>query len=240
MRRAEAMAGKILLVDDDRFILNPLARILGLQGYHCTMAVTASEAWQALEKEPFDLMLLDIGLPDMDGVSLCRRVRSKYRLPIMMLTAREATSDKIIGLEVGADDYIIKPFDPQEVLARIRAHLRRTQEYSTAIAQEKNVLKIGDLIIDFDARDAYRDGTALHLTTREFELLEVLAKNQGRALSRDYLFERIWGYDAELGIKTLVVSMRRLRCKVEIDTENPRYLLTVRGYGYKFAASGEV
>ncbi len=230
------MAGKILLVDDDRFILNPLARVLGLQGYHCTLAVTAAEAWQALEKEAFDLMLLDIGLPDMDGVSLCRRVRSKYQMPIMMLTAREAISDKVVSLEVGADDYITKPFDPQEVLARVRAHLRRSQEYGTPREKEKNLLKIGDLTIDFDARDAYRNGVAAHLTAREFELLEILAKNQGRALARDWLFESIWGYDAEMGVKTLVVSMRRLRCKIETEPDNPRYLLTVRGYGYKFAA----
>ena len=230
------MAGKILLVDDDRFILNPLARVLGLQGYHCTMAVTAAEAWQALEREEFDLMLLDIGLPDMDGVSLCRRVRSKHLLPIIMLTARDSTSEKIIGLEVGADDYVTKPFDPQEILARVRAHLRRSQEYSTESATERNLLTLGDLTIDFDARDALRNGVAAHLTAREFELLEVLAKNQGRALARDYLFERIWGYDAEMGVKTLVVSMRRLRCKIEADPENPRHLLTVRGYGYKFAA----
>lgn len=230
------MAGKILLVDDDRFILNPLARVLGLQGYHCTMAISAAEAWQALEKEAFDLMLLDIGLPDMDGISLCRRVRSKHRLPIVLLTARDSVSDKIIGLEVGADDYITKPFDPQEVLARVRAHLRRSQEYSTAISPEANQMKMDGLVIDFDAHEAYRDGKPTGLTAREFELLEVLAKNRGRALGRDWLFERIWGYDAELGVKTLVVYMRRLRCKIEPDPDNPQLLLTVRGFGYKFAS----
>src|SRR5215470_677028 len=113
------MPGRLLLVDDDRFILNALARLLGTNGYHCTQSVTADEAWRALEKEQFDLMLLDIGLPDTDGVSLCRRVRAKHHLPIIMLTARDASSDKVIGLEVGADDYITKPFDTSAVLARL-------------------------------------------------------------------------------------------------------------------------
>src|SRR4051794_5960533 len=125
------MAGKLLLVDDDRFILNALTKLFAAQGYHCSTAVTADEAWRLMEKEPFDLLLLDIGLPDVDGVSLCRRVRTKHRMPIVLLTARDGSSDKIIGLEVGADDYVTKPFVPQELVARVRAHLRRSREYTS-------------------------------------------------------------------------------------------------------------
>ena len=233
------MAVRILLVDDDRFILNPLCRVLGLQGYHCTTAINAAEAWQALQADPFDLMLLDIGLPDMDGVSLCRRVRTQHQLPIILLTARDTVSDKIVGLEVGADDYITKPFDPQEVLARVRAHIRRSTEYRHAIKESRNQTTFDNLTIDFDARDALVNGSPAKLTTREFELLEALAQNPDRALSRDWLFERIWGYDAEFGVKTLVVYMRRLRCKIEPDPDNPKFLLTVRGFGYKFASGEE-
>lgn len=229
------MAGRLLLVDDDRFILNHLARLLGIQGYHCTQAVSADEAWRALEAEKFDLILLDVGLPDLDGVSLCRRVRAKHSLPIIMLTARDATSDKVIGLEVGADDYITKPFEPQEIVARVRAHIRRTREYS-AESEQKNEIVVGDLVVDLDARDAVVGGKAAGLTEKEFELLETMARSRGRALARDWLFEQVWGYDAELGVKTLAVYMRRLRCKVEADPDNPRYLQTIRGYGYKLAA----
>lgn len=232
------MAGRLLLVDDDRFILNALSRLLGTQGYHCTAVVTGDEAWRALEKEAFDLMLLDVGLPDVDGVSLCRRIRAKHRLPIIMLTARDASSDKVIGLEVGADDYITKPFEPQEVLARVRAHLRRAGEYSVEPEKREKIV-VGHLVVDIDAHDAFFADRPANLTEKEFELLHVLARNRGRALARDWLFEQVWGYDAELGVKTLAVYVRRLRCKIEEDPDNPRYLLTVRGYGYKMVAPDE-
>ncbi len=230
------MSGKLLLVDDDRFVLNPLARLLGMNGYHCTLAVTGSEALRMLDSEPFDLMLLDIGLPDMDGISVCRRARVKHKLPILMLTARDASSDKIIGLEVGADDYITKPYEPHEILARVRAHLRRSREYD-ADSPANNKILIGDLVIDLDLHDAVVVGRPAHLTTREFELLHLLARNRDRALARDWIFEEIWGYDAELGVKALAVCMRRLRCKIESDPDHPRYLHTVRGYGYKLTNS---
>jgi DNA-binding response OmpR family regulator len=233
------MAGKLILVDDDRFILNALARLLGTQGYHCTLVVNAEEAWRTLQKEEFDLMLLDIGLPDVDGITLCRRIRARYRLPIIMLTARDSSADKIVGLEVGADDYITKPFDPQEVLARVRAQIRRCREYS-AETRENHRIVLGDLVVDMDAHDALIADSPAHLTAKEFELLYVLARNRGRALARDWLFEQVWGYDAELGVKTLAVYVRRLRCKIEADPDNPRYLLTVRGYGYKMASADDL
>jgi len=228
------MAGKLLLVDDDRFILNALTKLLSAQGYHCSTAVTSDEAWRLLEKEPFDLLLLDIGLPDVDGVSLCRRVRTKHRMPIILVTARDGSSDKIIGLEVGADDYVTKPFVPQELVARVRAHLRRSQEYASE-KRETEKITVGDLVIDIDARDAYLHGQPTRLTDKEFELVYLMARYRGRAMARDWLFEQVWGYDAELGAKTLAVYIRRLRCKVEVDPDNPRFVHTVRGFGYKLA-----
>lgn len=226
------MSGKLLLVDDDRYVLNPLSRLLGQHGYHCTLAVTGAEALRLIDAEDFDMMLLDIGLPDIDGVTVCRRVRAKHTLPIIMVTARDSTADSVIGLEIGADDYITKPFEPAEIVARVRAHLRRTQEYAVTCAA-RTTLTIGDLALDIDMRDAVVAGSPARLTAREFELLHLMARNPGRALSRDWMFEEVWGYDAELGVKTLAVCIRRLRCKIEADPDNPRFLQTVRGYGYK-------
>ena len=226
------MPGKLLLVDDDRFILNALTRLLAVNNYHCVTAVNAKEAWQALQSEEFDLLILDVGLPDQDGISLCRRVRTKHHMPIIMLTARDGASDKVIALEVGADDYICKPFDPQEVLARVRAHLRRNQEYNVEVRKSER-FDFGTLVVDVDARDAYVNEVPAKLTDREFELLLMLARNRGRAVGRDWLFEEVWGYDAELGIKTLAVYIRRVRMKVEADPDNPKFIKTVRGFGYK-------
>src|SRR5580700_10362099 len=138
------MSAKLLLVDDDRYVLNPLSRLLGQSGYHCTLAVTGAEALRLVDSEQFDLMLLDIGLTDMDGVTVCRRVRTKHTMPIIMVTARDSSSDKILGLEIGADDYVTKPYEPGELLARIRAQLRRTQEYSSTPTVD-NRLTIGAL-----------------------------------------------------------------------------------------------
>lgn len=229
------MSGRLLLVDDDRFILNALARLLGTQGYHCTMAASGSEALLLVDKEPFDLVLLDVNLPDMDGVSICRRLRAKHQMPIIMVTARDSASDKVVGLEVGADDYVTKPFEPNEVLARVRAQLRRVREYSLVAGVDDKIV-VGRLVIDLHAHEAFLADRPANLTAKEFELLSVLARNRGRAMARDFLFEQVWGYDAELGVKALAVCMRRLRIKIEEDPDNPRYLLTVRGFGYKLVA----
>jgi two-component system response regulator VicR len=233
------MSAKLLLVDDDRYVLNPLSRLLAQSGFHCTLAVTGTEALRLVDSGEFDLMLLDIGLTDIDGVTVCRRVRAKHTLPIIMVTARDSSSDKILGLEIGADDYITKPFEPGELVARIRAQLRRTQEYSSTPAID-NRLTVGDLTLDINMRDAIVDGKQAHLTTREFELLYLLARNRNRALARDWIFEEVWGYDAELGVKALAVCIRRLRCKIEADPERPALLHTVRGYGYKLSDGHDV
>jgi two-component system, OmpR family, response regulator VicR len=226
------MSARILLVDDDRAILRSVERLLGGQGYFVTSSVSAEEAWLILNRETVDLMILDLSLPGQDGLSFCRRVRARWQFPILMVTARSDSADKVVGLELGADDYLTKPFEPRELLARVRAQLRRVGEYNAAESRP-DVIELGRLAIDVDRRDAFLEGRPAGLTDREFELLHLLARHRGKAMNKDYLFETVWGYDAELATKALAVYVRRLRQKIETDPDNPRYLLTVRGFGYK-------
>lgn len=227
---------KILLVDDDRAIQQSLSRHLSRQGFQITPALDAGQALSRLRTDDFDLMLLDIGLPDVDGVTFCRRVRKDWRLPIIMLTARSDGSDKVVGLEVGADDYVTKPFELSELVARVRAQLRRAGEYSTADGSPE-CYTFGPLKVDAGLRDAVVEGRSAGLTSREFDLLFLLARNHGRVLEKSWILEQVWGYDAELGLKVLAVYVRRLRQKIERDPDNPQLLHTVRGYGYKLAVS---
>lgn len=223
---------RVLLVDDDRYVLRALQTLIMGEGHHCVTVACAAEAGQALRGDPFDLVLLDVGLPDGDGFSLCRQIRTRFRMPILLLTARSNTADKVVGLEVGADDYLTKPFEPRELVARVRAHLRRATEYAEP-AEAANQIRVGDLIIDVDRRDAFRHGAPLHLTTREFELLHLLARHRDKALAATWIFESVWGYEPEAGMKTLAVFVSRLRQKIEADPLQPRMLLNVRGFGYK-------
>lgn len=225
------MAARILIVDDDRAILGSLQRLLQREGYQVCSATTAEEAITLLEAESVDLALLDLALPGQDGLSLCRQIRGEWRFPVIMLTGRGSTVDKIVGLEMGADDYVTKPFDPGELLARVRAQLRRSRDY--AEAAENAPIQVGGLQVDPARRLVTIDGRALTLTEREFELLHTLARNRGRPLHRNQLFETVWGYDSDLAGNLLAVYMRRLRRKIERDPEAPEYLHTVRGYGYK-------
>ena len=225
------MASRILIVDDDRAILAALQRLLEREGYQVYSAVSAEEALAQLEAQPVELALLDVALPGQDGLSLCRQIRGEWRFPVIMLTGRGTTVDKIVGLEMGADDYVTKPFDPGELLARVRAQLRRSKEYTQA--EESAPIQVGALQVDPARRQAAIDGRTLTLTEREFELLHTLARNRGRPLHRDQLFEAVWGYDSELAGNLLAVYVRRLRRKIERDPEAPEYLHTVRGYGYK-------
>jgi DNA-binding response OmpR family regulator len=228
------MAGRLLIVDNDRAILNSLRRLLTVRGYHVHSLTCADEALAHLQRERVDLMILDVSLPGRDGLSFCHQVRTRWHFPIIILSGRDGTADKVIGLEAGADDYVTKPFDPPELLARVRAQLRRAGEYSQPSA-EPGAISIGDLRIDADQRQAFVADRPISLTDREFELMLLFARNRWRALARNYLFEAVWGYDAELSPKTLAVYVRRLRMKIERDPENPEYLHTVRGYGYKLA-----
>ena len=223
---------RLLLVDDDRFLLRALENLLSAEGYYCQTAVSAEDARVALRGEPFDLIILDIGLPDQDGISLCRQIRARHRMPILMLSARSENADKVIGLEVGADDYLTKPFMPREMIARVRAQLRRSLEYNQP-SETRSQIVLGDLVVDVDRRDAVCGGQTCHLTEREFALIHFLARHRDRALATEWIFENVWGYGADLGIKTLAVYVRRVRAKIEADPNRPRFLLTVRGYGYK-------
>ena len=225
------MSSQILIVDDDRAILAALQRLLEREGYGVRTATSAEEAIALLEQQPVELALLDISLPGQDGLSLCRQIRGEWRFPVIMLTGRGSTVDKIVGLEMGADDYVTKPFDPGELLARVRAQLRRSLDF--ADAAESAPIQVGSLQVDLSRRAASIDGRTLTLTEREFELLHTLARNRGRPLHRDQLFETVWGYDSELAGNLLAVYVRRLRRKIERDPESPEYLHTIRGYGYK-------
>lgn len=224
------MASKILVVDDDRFLLDNLKRLLESNGYLVRTANTGEEGLKSIVEETPDLMVLDLGLPGVDGISLCRRIRSKWRFPVLMLTARTDAMDKVIGLEVGADDYLTKPFEPSELTARIRAQLRRSTEYSEESSQVQTIV-VGNLTIDSESRDAFADGVPANLTTKEFELLLYLGLNVGRVLSREVLFEKVWGFDIDFSSNSLDVFVYRLRQKLPGDVG--KYIHTVRGYGYK-------
>jgi DNA-binding response OmpR family regulator len=226
------MSTRILVVDDDRFLLENLKRLLAKNGYDVSIASSAEEALRSVAEAPPDLTILDVGLPDADGISVCRRIRGKWKFPVLMLTARSDAMDKVIGLEVGADDYLTKPFEPSELIARVRALLRRANEYAPEEAKEEKI-EVGALIVDHQARDAFFEGKALGLTNREFELLAHLAANAGRVLTRESLFQRNWGYDISFNSNSLDVYIYRLRKKIEPDPERPQYLHTYKGYGYK-------
>lgn len=225
------MTARILAVDDDRFLLENVARLLELQGFEVDTASSGEEALRCVQRRQPDLAILDVSLPDFDGITLCRRLRTSHRFPILMLTARSEAVDKVIGLEVGADDYLTKPFEPAELTARVRAQLRRATEYATAAT--KGRIHVGGLEIDQDNRQVSVDGNPVDLTKKEFELLAHLAVNAGRVISRESLFERNWGFDIEFSSNSLDVHIYRLRKKIEADPDHPVYIQTVRGFGYR-------
>lgn len=225
----------ILLIDDDRFITDSVGRFLASHGYEVRRCHTAGEGFRSITENQPDLLVLDLGLPDQDGISLCRRLRSQWSFPILMLTSRGQSMDKVVGLEVGADDYLTKPFDANELLARIRALLRRVAEYHAKPKAEENNILVGSLTVDMNARSASIDGKALEITETEFKILSYLASNAGRAISREMLFETIWGYDIEFSSNSLEVLIYRLRQKLE-QAGCPNLIRTMRGYGYKLQA----
>jgi two-component system OmpR family response regulator len=224
---------RILVVDDEEKIVEILKAYLERENYQVLVAYDGRSALELAAKQPPDLVILDLMLPEISGWDVCRTLRQDSEVPIIMLTARDETTDKIVGLELGADDYVTKPFDPKEVVSRIRAVLRRTE----ARAAPKDVLKVADLSIDTGKRMVYRGEQAIELTSLEFELLRALAESPGRVLSRMQLLDRTQG-DAYLGYERTVDShIKNLRKKIEPDPENPRYIITVYGAGYKLEES---
>jgi two-component system OmpR family response regulator len=232
------VSSKVLIVEDDQTLLGVLRYNLAKEGYD---VVTASDGAQALEvarSEKPEVIVLDIMLPKLDGFEVCRILRREMTVPILMLTAKTEEIDKVVGLELGADDYMTKPFSMREFLARIRAMLRRTEMVKQEIAVSKkaqpSVVKVGSLEIDPMRHQVSLNGSVLDLSPREFDLLAFLASNPGRVFSRDYLLERVWGYDYAGGTRTVDVHVRWLRQKIEANPQHPKHLLTVRGVGYKF------
>jgi len=224
---------RILLVDDEQPVQKLLTYPLEKEGYEVVQAFDGQQALQAFEQHQFDLVVLDIMLPQMDGLEVCQRIRAKSRVPIIMLTAKAEEIDKVIGLEIGADDYITKPFSMREFRSRVRAALRRAEMVPAADADEEP-LERGDLRLDFAKRRTELSGEPVELTYVEFEVLAALARSPGRVFSRELLLERVWGDSSYRDPRTIDVHIRHLREKIEPDPKNPEYLLTVRGVGYRF------
>lgn len=222
----------ILVVDDEPSISEVVGLYLRRAGYRVVVARDGQEALQALERQPPDLVVLDLMLPKVDGFEITRRLRDTGEIPIIMLTARREETDRILGLEMGADDYVVKPFSPRELVSRVKAVLRRTRG-STAL-QEEQVLTFSDLRIDPQTRLVEVNGKELSLTAKEFDLLWVLASHPRQVFNRDQLLDLVWGLNEYIDPSTVTVHVRRLREKIEPDPSTPRYIQTVWGVGYKF------
>jgi DNA-binding response OmpR family regulator len=224
------VARRILLIEDDSRLAEMVSEYLGEAGYRVSVAPAGAAGMRLLEREPFDALVLDLSLPDIDGLEVCRRLREKHELPVLMLTARGDAADRIVGLELGADDYLPKPFEPRELLARLNAILRRQKRLSGS-----NLLVFGRLEIDKDARSVRLDGVEKPVTSYQFALLVALAENAGRVLSREALMDLVKGEPLEAFDRSIDVHVSRLRAALEDDPKKPRRIITVRGAGYVFA-----
>lgn len=224
----------VLVVEDDLALRETLMYNLKNQGFVVEFATDGPAALDAARRVRPDLILLDVMLPGLDGIEVCRTLRQEMTIPILMLTARDDEIDRVIGLEIGADDYITKPFSMRELMARVKAHLRRERLHQTEAAAANEVLQFGNLAIDLTRREVRLGEQTLHLTPKEFDLLTFLVQNRGRALSRDQLLEQVWGWDYPGGTRTVDVHIHGLRDKIEPDPAHPQRILTVRGAGYRF------
>jgi DNA-binding response OmpR family regulator len=220
----------VLVVDDEPIVREVVVRYLQREGYRTLEAADGERARELLERDAPSLVVLDVMLPGTDGLALCRWIRSRSDLPVIMLTARGEEADRIVGLELGADDYVTKPFSPRELAARVRTVLRRARTPEPPRA----ALTYGELVIDAASRDVTKAGEPLRLTAKEFDLLWFLASHPRKVFSRGQLMDRVWGYEAALDTGTVTVHMRRLREKIEDDPSRPRFLETVWGVGYRF------
>ncbi|MGB8383784.1 MAG: MtrAB system response regulator MtrA [Dermatophilaceae bacterium] len=221
------MKGRVLVVDDDLALAEMLSIVLKQEGFEVAHVADGAAALPAFHDVRPDLVLLDLMLPGLDGMEVCRRIRAESGVPIVMLTARTDTVDVVVGLESGADDYVVKPFKPQELIARVRARLRRGEE------PKPERLQIGDMQIDVAGHSVTRDGTVLSLTPLEFDLLVALARKPWQVFTREVLLEQVWGYRHAGDTRLVNVHVQRLRSKIEHDPEHPQIVVTVRGVGYK-------
>jgi response regulator protein len=239
----------ILIVDDEKMILNLLSCNLIKEGYNVIEAKDGLEAITIAQEEKPDLILLDVMLPKLDGLSVCKRVKNIMNVPILMVTAKDDELDKILGLELGADDYITKPFSIRELLARVKANLRKADVIANVKKEVKevkkpeetpelkrtNIIKVGVLTLDLDRFEVMVNDRIVDLTLREFEVLKFLASDPGQVITRETLLEKVWGYEYYGDIRTVDVTVRRIREKIERDTSNPKILITKRGVGYYIA-----
>ena len=219
----------VLVVDDEPIVRDVVVRYLEREGYATLEAGDGNDARRLVEREQLDLVVLDVMLPGTDGLELCRWIRARSELPVIMLTARGEEADRIVGLELGADDYVTKPFSPRELAARVRTVLRRTRAGSPPTER----LSFGDVVLDAETREVRKGGVEVRLTVKEFDLLWFLASHPRRVFGRDQLMSRVWGYEAALDTGTVTVHVRRLREKIEDDPSAPLHLQTVWGVGYR-------
>lgn len=225
---------KILIVEDEEALSDPLAFLLGREGFQTIVVDNGLDALPVSDREGADLVLLDVMLPGMSGMEVCRKLREVSSVPIIMLTAKDSELDKVLGLELGADDYVTKPYSARELIARIRAVLRRRSAETDSATE--SVLQGGPVRMDIDRHVVTVNGEEISMPLKEFELLEILLRNVGRVMTRGQLIERVWGADYVGDTKTLDVHIKRLRSKIEPDSSAPQYVVTVRGLGYKFEA----
>jgi len=235
VKERKNMDKTILVVDDEKPIADILQFNLIKEGYKVICAYDGDEALEKVEEEQPDLMLLDIMLPKRDGMEVCREVRKKYDFPIIMLTAKGSEIDKVLGLEMGADDYVTKPFSTRELIARVKANMRRLQVVAPTaeeVEEESNEIVVGSLVIQPDAYLVLKRDEAIELTHREFELLHYLGKHIGQVMTREHLLQTVWGYDYFGDVRTVDVTIRRLREKIEDNPSHPAWIVTRRGVGY--------
>ena len=225
---------RILIVEDEVSFSDPLSYVLRKEGYDVAVAETGPDGLAEFDKNGADLVLLDLMLPGLSGVDVCRALRQRSTVPVIMLTAKDSEIDKVVGLEIGADDYVTKPYSSRELLARVKAVLRRLAEPEELLPA---TLEAGPVRMDVERHTVSVAGRATSLPLKEFELLEMLLRNSGRVLTRMQLIDRVWGSDYVGDTKTLDVHVKRLRAKIEPDPANPVHIVTVRGLGYKFEAS---
>lgn len=233
----------VLVVDDEKPIIDILVYNLKKEGYNTIEATDGEEAINMVINNKPDLVLLDIMLPKMDGLTVCKKIRHNYNIPIIMISAKDEEIDKILGLELGADDYITKPFSVRELIARVKANLRKNDsDYNKLLDEEKDKMQenriiVGDLYLDTDKFEVKVRGKVIDLTLREFEVLKYLAQQPGQVVTRETLLEKVWGYEYYGDIRTVDVTVRRIREKIELDTSSPQILITKRSVGYYIASN---